>query len=361
MKGSRILVPQSMREDILSKIHHGHQGITKCRARARESVWWPGISTQIENFVRGCHQCIQETSNRREPLMPTPFPERPWQQVGMDLFYLAGKWYLLVTDYYSRFPEVAPLTSLSTTSVIDHLKSIFARHGTPETVFSDNGPQFQKIDSSEFFKFSQDWGFHHKTSSPKFPQSNGFVESAVKIIKRSMKKTDDAYRALQSYRATPLENGYSPAELLMGRRIRTSLPTVGSRLNPKTPDPDLLKNWEQQSRDKEKMNFDRRHGVHPLKPLHIGQRVWVSDQRQTGHVTSPSEAPRSYMVETDRGVVRRNRGHLIPIPIPTTHAQSAREGSSLATNNMASLPTTSTGLPTTRSGRTVKPVDRLGS
>uniref|UniRef100_A0A147BIU1 RNA-directed DNA polymerase n=1 Tax=Ixodes ricinus TaxID=34613 RepID=A0A147BIU1_IXORI len=368
MKGSRILVPQSMREDILSKIHHGHQGITKCRARARESVWWPGISTQIENFVRGCYQCIQETSNRREPLMPTPFPERPWQQVGMDLFYLAGKWYLLVTDYYSRFPEVAPLTSLSTTSVIDHLKSIFARHGTPETVFSDNGPQFQKIDSSEFFKFSQDWGFHHKTSSPKFPQSNGFVESAVKIIKRSMKKTDDVYRALQSYRATPLENGYSPAELLMGRRIRTSLPTVGSRLNPKTPYPDLLKNWEKQSRDKEKVNFDRRHGVHALKPLHIGQRVWVSDQRQTGHVTSPSEAPRSYMVETDRGVVRRNRGHLIPIPIPTTHAQSAREGSPLATNNMASLPTTSTaslpttstGLPTTWSGRTVKPVDRLG-
>lgn len=185
------------------------------------------------------------------------------------------------------------------------------------------------------------------------------MESAVKIIKRSWKKTDDAYRALQAYQATPLENGYSPAELLMGRRIRTSLPTIGCSLKPAIPNHKLLKKWEENNKAKEKMNFDRRHGTRPLKPLQTGQRVWISDQRQTGHITSPSNAPRSYLVETDRGVIRRNRLHLVPVPAPSSSEYAVPQGPPPASEITAFIPT-SMGLPITRSGRSVKPVNRLG-
>ena len=80
-------------------------------------------------------------------MIPTPLPQFPWQQVGADLFELRGEHYLLVVDYFSRFPEVIKLTSTTSTSIIAMLKTIFSRHGIPEIVRSDNGPQFA---SSEF-------------------------------------------------------------------------------------------------------------------------------------------------------------------------------------------------------------------
>ncbi|UYV66133.1 FAM120A [Cordylochernes scorpioides] len=137
--------------------------------------------------------------------------------------------------YYMQmilYPEISLLQNLTAQEVIGRLKSIFARHGTPETVRSDNGPQFQKVLGSEFSKFSKEWSFKHITSSPKFPQSNGFIEAIIKNIKQSFKKEEDCYLTLQAYRTMPLESGYSPAELLMGRRLRTSVPAIESSLMP---------------------------------------------------------------------------------------------------------------------------------
>lgn len=85
-----------------------------------------------------------------------------------------------------------PLSNLKATTVIQHLKSVFSHHGTPECTYSDNGTQWERVDTSEFCAFANEWGFQHQTSSPRFPQSNGFVEAAVKIIKRSLVKDDEA-------------------------------------------------------------------------------------------------------------------------------------------------------------------------
>ena len=128
--------------------------------------------------------------------------------------------YLLVVDYYSRFIEVSKLTS-TTASVITHLKSIFARHGIPQVVVSDNGPQYS---AAAFSEFSKEYAFEHCTSSPKFPQANGEAERAVKTVKQLLEKNSDPYLAMLAYRSTPLENGYSPVEQLMGRKLRTTLP-----------------------------------------------------------------------------------------------------------------------------------------
>ncbi|XP_064487367.1 uncharacterized protein K02A2.6-like [Ornithodoros turicata] len=259
MYGSRIVIPQSTRNTILQMLHQGHFGIVKCQLRARDSVWWPGINADIEQMVKDCNMCAQHRINRKMPLMPTSFPQRPWEKVAMDLFCLNGQWWSIVTDYYSRYPEIARLSSLSAATVVNNYKSIFARHGIPNEVISDNRPQFAGAESSEFRKFAEEFKFKHTTSSPRYPQSNGMAEAAVKIIKGSMKKTGDPYETLLSYRSTLLKNGYSPAELLMGRRLRTTLSTAEEMLLPKKVDHEAVKKCEELLKKRQKQQFDRHY------------------------------------------------------------------------------------------------------
>ena len=139
--------------------------------------------------------------------MPTPFPKLPWQKVRSDLFVWKNSHYLLIIDYFSRYIEIAKLSSESATSVITNMKSIFARHGVPQELVSDNGPQYS---SKEFAKFAKEYGFVHRTSSPKYPQSNAEAERGVQTVKMLLKKAQDPYLALLAYRSTPLLiSGYS--------------------------------------------------------------------------------------------------------------------------------------------------------
>ena len=153
--------------------------------------------------------------------------------VGVDLFELNKVNYLLLVDYFSRYPEVIKLSATTSAAVINVMKSIFARHGIPQVVRSDNGPQFS---AEEFTKFSNSFGFQHVTSSPRYPQSNGQVERMVQTMKKMIQKSDDPYLAIMSYRATPHPwCDLSPAELLMGRRMRTTIPQTKELLTPKWP------------------------------------------------------------------------------------------------------------------------------
>ena len=111
MKDSRLIIPSSLRLDTLDKIHAGHQGIRKCRNRAREPVWWPGISKQIKEMATTCPTCCKHRKNHTESMIATPVPERPWQKVTTYLFYHSGKTYVIVVNYYSRFFEIDPLKS----------------------------------------------------------------------------------------------------------------------------------------------------------------------------------------------------------------------------------------------------------
>ena len=86
--GSRTVIPHSLRTETMSKIHSGHQGIVCCRLRIAESVWWPGASREVENFVRSCPECQKNTPPSKEPLMPSELPKHPWEKVASDLFEL---------------------------------------------------------------------------------------------------------------------------------------------------------------------------------------------------------------------------------------------------------------------------------
>ena len=246
LRGHRLVIPQSLQVDMLNRLHAGHQGISKCRQRALMAVWWPGISKNIEEMIGKCLVCCKTRYQYAEPLLSTSFPDYPWQRVASDMFEWNKQKYLLVINYYSRFIEIAKLSTATSRDVINHLKSIFAQHGIPESLISDNGPQY----SAELFNdFSREYGFTHITSSPHYPQGNGATERGVGTVKTLLSKSsDDPYSALLAYHATPLENGYSPAELLMGRKLRTTIPTIQKQLLPCLPVKSAVKEKEEKIR-----------------------------------------------------------------------------------------------------------------
>ena len=162
----RIVIPLSLQQETLQKVHEGHKGIIRSRMM-KTSVWWPGISKHVSDFIQNCPVCAQDTEPQKEPLIMTPLPDYPWQMVGSDLFRIHNDHYLLTVDYFSRYPELTRLSTTISAAVISTLKTTFARFGISETVRSNNGPQF---DSVEFANFASQYRFTHQTSSPRFPQ-----------------------------------------------------------------------------------------------------------------------------------------------------------------------------------------------
>ena len=231
-KGEKIVIPKKLQPEILRHIHSSHLGIEKCKRRARDVLFWPGMTSQIENAVLNCQICsAYQRENSKEPMLPHAIPERPWSQLGADLFVFNGNNYLILVDYYSSFIELNLLCTTTSQQVITHLKSQFARHCIPDRLITDNDPQFS---SDVFRQFTKDYCFQHCIASP---QSNGMAERVVQTVKNSLKKAlmdkRDPYLALLEYRNTPMSDDLgSPAQRLMGRRTKTLIPTSNKLLNP---------------------------------------------------------------------------------------------------------------------------------
>ena len=319
LKGEKLIIPKSMRPEMLRLIHASHMGIEKYKRRAKDIIYWPGMSSQIEDIVSSCSICnTYSRNNTKEPMMPHNVPDRPWAQVGADLFQLNGHHYLLLVDYYSGFIEVSILTSTTSKQVITHCKSHFSRHGIPDVLITDNGPQFS---SDEFKQFSSDYNMEHRTSSPLYPQSNGMAEKAVQTVKALIKKAihdkRDPYIALLDYRNTPVsDNLGSPSQRLMGKRTRTLIPTVDKLLRPKTISPTLVHKELQKRKDKQKYYYDKH--TKPLSKLKEGEDTLIQLRGRwyPAKITKISQnEPRSYIVTTPQGrTYRRNRRHLRRTP-----------------------------------------------
>ncbi|CAB4011661.1 Retrovirus-related Pol poly from transposon opus [Paramuricea clavata] len=188
--------------------------------------------------------------------MSHEIPSRPWQRIAAHLFEHAGRTYLVTTDYFSDFFELDFLRSTTSTSVIKKLKAHFSRHGIPEQLVTDNGPQFVSCD---FVKFANKWDFEHFTNSPRHSQANGKAESAVKeakkIIMKCNKASTDTFIALLDHRNTP------SAVKKLGNSVR-------------------IKRWK------------------------LGKKEW-----QLGSVRKRLDE-RPYEVQTPCGILRKNRIHL---------------------------------------------------
>ena len=142
---------------------------------------------------------------------------------------------------------------------------------------SDNGPQYA---SKEFAVFAAEQGFIHATSSPNHPSANGSAERAVRTVKQLLESADDPYDALLCYCSTPQANGYSPAEMLMNRKLRTKLPMASQQRIPAVPNRSSLAERENIAREKQKNNFDTRHKARTLSTLYPGDVVFIKDRRE---------------------------------------------------------------------------------
>ena len=242
--------------------------------------------------------------------MTAPLPSHPWEKVASDLFHLNNSTYLIVVDYFSRYPEVVQLSSTTSRSVIKALQAIFSRHGIPSVFMSDNGPQFS---SREMKEFANTYGFDLVTSSPHYAQSNGLAERTIQTVKRLLQHSSDPYMALLSFRATPIPwCSLSPAELLMGRKVRTDIPIAKTLLTPQWSYLAEFRDRDREYKAKQKDNYDQRHRTRTLDPFPLHAPVWIrtGNDHIPGQIHSPAATPRSYIVSTPRGEFRRTSQHV---------------------------------------------------
>ena len=315
-KGLRCVLPKSLRSKFKHKLHESHIGVQGCLRRAREVAYWPGMNSELTDYISKCDVCLTYNNKQsKEPLISHEIPKRPWKKIGTDLFTLNNKDYLCTVDYYSGYFEIDPLRAKTANVVIDKLKKHFATHGIPNEVNSDNGPPFNSVELSNFMRST---GVEHNTSSPLYPQSNGRVENAVKTAKNLLKKSKESgtefYLSLLNWRNTPTEGmDTSPAQRMFGRRTRTQLPTAEPLLRPQTPAPESTR--EQILKHKEKQAYYYNHHAKELPPLSKGDvvRIAPNDKHKKwtkGQVEAQVDV-RSYRVRTEDGrAYRRNRKHL---------------------------------------------------
>lgn len=140
----------------------------------------------IEELIQDCEVCLKHKNTETEPLLPTKTHTLPWSEIAADLFYSKGFTFLVIQDFYSKFPEVIKLQKTRSEDIIMEFKKVFSRYGIPTVVRSYNGPQFS---SSVFKEFAAKYNnFKHVTSSPTYAQSNGMAERAVQLVKKILAK-----------------------------------------------------------------------------------------------------------------------------------------------------------------------------
>ena len=327
----RVLVPRSLRQEVLEGLHSGHQGVVGMKARASNAVFWPGIDAAIQSVRDRCKTCNTITpSQSNEPAIIATPPQYPFQQVCSDYFELDGATYVVMVDRYSGWPSIKYFAkgTANSQALIETLKEWFMNYGIPEEFSSDAGPCYVSAPTLSFFRH---WGIRHRLSSVAFPHSNTRAELGVKSCKRMIRDNtgskgelnkDKFARALLQYRNTPLQGiGLSPAQILFGREIRDFFPFAPGKAG-------IRQEWRVTADDREEA-LAKRHAtnietwnrnVKELSELEIGQNVFVQNQTgnypqrwgKTGSVIDKGPGPRQYYIRMDgsRRVSLRNRKFL---------------------------------------------------
>ena len=339
LKGERVIIPQSLKQDTLNQLHAAHQGVEKTRLRARDSVYWHGISNDIESMISRCPICQEhQKSQTQETLHPHEIPTTKWEVLGADFFEFQGAHYLLIANYFTKFFVCRKMTSeCSSKQTIAVFKQVFSEQDIPKTLYTDNGAQF----TSKLFKdFAKEWSFNLETSSPTYPKSNGFIERQVQTVKHALTKAKqdgrDPELALLCIRATPLSPKIpSPLELLTGRKPRANLPTK----SPQSHSDDMVRDLLQDRQSTQKAYHDKK--AKDLSPLTPGQLVRFQDHPSStwkeGVIREKCKEPRSYTLETPTGkTFRRNRVHIRSIP--GSPQQSPEQQTSMPNSAIARTP-----------------------
>ena len=338
----RLVIPKSLRQQVIINLHAANQGSTAMTARARSCVYWPGMDRDITAHVKSCALCrVNAPSKPDEPAILTDAPKYPFQQVASDLFEIEGTYFLTYVDRLTGFPELAHFQSgTSSSNIIGIIREFFHRWGVPEEISLDGAPN---LSSSEIVEWLKKWKVSIRLSSAYFPQSNGRAEAAVKSMKRLLKgklgrggslKTDAVAEGLLQYRNTPLRNvNKSPAELALGRSIRDTIPLPQERYK-------INKQWYYNLRERERcmakaneLLAAKQQNKKSLKLLSVGDEVLCQNTRtlkwDRAGVIVELRKFRQYAVRMEGSgrISLRNRKHLQQIvraDVPPTQVTKGR-------------------------------------
>ena len=227
--GARVVIPQQCRQAVMQELHLAHPGINRMKSLARSYVWWPAMDNELEKLSKQCELCqLHSRSSPTAPLQPWEWPEKPWTRV--HIYYsgpFLGKMWLVAVDATSKWIEAHIMNSTTSFSTVNKLREMFAKHGLPEVIVSDNAANFV---GEEFETFMRRNGIVHVTSAPFHPSLNGLGERAVQTLTFVIVKTEGdtldvkLQRFLFDYRRTPHSTtGKSPMEVLNKRKMRSRL------------------------------------------------------------------------------------------------------------------------------------------
>ena len=138
LKGTTIVIPNKQWQAILKQLHKGHLGLNKCKLRAKETVYWPGLNNELENLDLNCKLCLKYSTAKckLEPsiTLGQEIHLHPWTKLATDIFHFEGASYLLIVDYTSHYPVVHKLASMTGQHIASQFKLICSEYGWPETI-----------------------------------------------------------------------------------------------------------------------------------------------------------------------------------------------------------------------------------
>ena len=270
-------------------------------------MYWTGIDADIEDYTKRCQECIKRSQVAKEPLQPHDIPEGPWRKLGMDYFNFDGNSYVLICDYFLKFPFLYRAKT-SFWSLRDRLIDLFSIEGYPDEIVSDNGPPFQ---SKEFAKFLCGLGIKHTTSSPGYSHSNGFIERHIQTVKNMLSKSSNT-RSFQEVLA-------DLRTTCIGRNLTTR---VQAEIDIKA-----ICSVLQERQLKIMLDHDSSRRARKARPLVVGERCHVlgpGNKWIDTFITGITDSGRSYetQVEATGGQLMRNHSHIRPRSpdIPHMHA-----------------------------------------
>ena len=195
LRGTRIVIPEKLRQRVLRLAHEGHQGIVKMKERLRSEMWWPGVDKEAERKCRECYGCQLVTKETIiPPVKTTRLPERPWQDLALDLLgpLPTGEHLLVLVDYFSRWMEVDIIYSTTSEVIIKCLEKQFCRYGVRCTLKTDNGAN---LVSAEMDGYLTEMGIKRRLTTPLWPRANGEVKrqnrSLLKAMRAAQAETGD--------------------------------------------------------------------------------------------------------------------------------------------------------------------------
>lgn len=268
------VIPEKLRQKTLEVAHSGHPLAAKLKSILRERVWWPGMSTDAENWVKSCKTCAVNGRPEKPPPMQRTFaPKTVWETIALDFngpyARFGGISILVIIDYRSRYAIAKPVKSTNFESTRKILDDVFNREGFPLAIKSDNGPPFN---GDNYKTYCRERGIQTIFSTPFFPQQNGLVENFMKVVNKAMStafsKASDFNNELQA--AVNAHNAsahtvtrMAPEEVMSGRRIRRGLPLM----NPGKADinEQLLNERDAEAKLHSKAIADVRRGARPCK------------------------------------------------------------------------------------------------